>query len=464
MEKDVFENGMKMEKKGLTKFSMIAYGLGDLASQFVWTFVGTYLTVFYTDIVGLAPVAVSMIMLIARLWDGINDPMMGMIAERTRSKLGRFRPYIAFGSPFLALFSVLTFTGPFGNGTAGIIWAAVIYIIAGMIYTLVNIPYGALAAVMSEDANERNQLNAWRSVGMNVGMIIVNSLSSFIMLAFSDGSQVATGRGYFMTALIYAVISIPLFFAVFATSREVVQPMRNENKVPFRTTIKNVIGNKYLMIVFLIMILQMTAFMGRIAVTTFYVIYCLGAFTLIALLMTIPSIGGALCSLAIVPLVKRFGKRNVLMVSLILQGIGLLVVCFADFDNLPMIIAGHVIFGLFNMGFPISLSLVADSVDYQELKSGVRTDGTAYATYGLATKIGNAIGASVGIMLLHSFGYRANMEQSMATKNGINLVVNLIPAILFFAAALACLLWNLSDKDTDDIRAQLDKKRENIND
>lgn len=267
-----------------------------------------------------------------------------------------------------------------------------------------------------------------------------------------------------MTALIYAVISIPLFFAVFATSREVVQPMRNENKVPFRTTIKNVIGNKYLMIVFLIMILQMTAFMGRIAVTTFYVIYCLGAFTLIALLMTIPSIGGALCSLAIVPLVKRFGKRNVLMVSLILQGIGLLVVYFADFDNLPMIIAGHVIFGLFNMGFPISLSLVADSVDYQELKSGVRTDGTAYATYGLATKIGNAIGASVGIMLLHSFGYRANMEQSMATKNGINLVVNLIPAILFFAAALACLLWNLSDKDTDDIRAQLDEKRENIND
>ncbi|MBU5582073.1 MFS transporter, partial [Enterococcus sp. S181_ASV_20] len=99
-----------------------------------------------------------------------------------------------------------------------------------------------------------------------------------------------------------------------------------------------------------------------------------------------------------------------------------------------------------------------------ELKSGVRTDGTAYATYGLATKIGNAIGASVGIMLLHSFGYRANMEQSMATKNGINLVVNLIPAILFFSAALACLLWNLSDKDTDDIRAQLDKKRENIND
>ncbi|MFQ7236240.1 MAG: MFS transporter, partial [Enterococcus hulanensis] len=100
----------------------------------------------------------------------------------------------------------------------------------------------------------------------------------------------------------------------------------------------------------------------------------------------------------------------------------------------------------------------------QELKSGVRTDGTAYATYGLATKIGNAIGASIGIMLLHTFGYQANMEQSAATKDGINLVVNLLPAILFFLAALACLLWNLSDKDTDDIRDQLDKKREMAND
>ena len=111
-----------------------------MASQFVWTFVGSYLTVFYSDIVGLAPAAISAIMLIARIWDAINDPMMGAIAERTHSKWGRFRPYIAFGCPFLALFGVLTFTAPFGNGTAGVIWAAVTYIIAGMLYTLVIIP------------------------------------------------------------------------------------------------------------------------------------------------------------------------------------------------------------------------------------------------------------------------------------------------------------------------------------
>jgi GPH family glycoside/pentoside/hexuronide:cation symporter/probable glucitol transport protein GutA len=204
----------------------------------------------------------------------------------------------------------------------------------------------------------------------------------------------------------------------------------------------------------------MTAFMGRIAVTTYYVIYCLGAFSLIAILMTIPSIGGAACSLLIVPLVKKFGKRNVLMVSMILQGIGLLVVYFSDFANIRMIIAGHVIFGIFNMGFPITLSLVADSVDYQELKSGVRTDGTAYATYGLATKIGSAIGAAFGVMLLSYYGYQANMEQTLATKDGINTIVNLYPAILFFLGAAACLLWDLSDKDSEGIRKELDERRQ----
>ena len=151
-----------MKEKRVTKWSMFCYGLGDLASQFGWTFVGSYLTMFYTDIVGLAPVAVSAIMLCARIWDGINDPMMRAIAERTKSRFGRFRPYIAFGSPFLALAIILTFTAPFGNGTKGIAWAAVTYIIAGMLYTLVNIPYGALAGVMTTDADERNKINACR--------------------------------------------------------------------------------------------------------------------------------------------------------------------------------------------------------------------------------------------------------------------------------------------------------------
>lgn len=449
------------KKLTATKAATICYGFGDLASQFVWTYVGSYLTIYYTDIVGLAPVAVSAIMMLARIWDAINDPMMGAIAERTRSKFGRFRPYIAFGAPLLAIFSVLTFTNPFsGSSTAGVIWAAVIYIIAGMLYTLVNIPYGAMAAVMTEDADQRNVLNTSRNIGMNLGMVIVNGASAGLALKFSGvGAEVANGHGYMMVALIYAIIAVPMFLIVFFTSKEVVQPVEEPKPFSFKETVNNLIKNKYLMIITLVMALQMTAFMGRIAITSYYVIYCLGSFTMIALIMTIPSLGGIVGSFFVPFFAKKFGKRNVLMGSMIIQGIGLVVMYLAPFDNMNMVLAGDIIFGLFNVGFPMSLSMVADSVDYMELKTGVRTDGTAYATYGLATKFGNAVGGAFGILIMGAFGYVANTEQTAQALNGINFTVNLLPAILFFLAAATCLLWRMSDKDTEEIRAQLREKQ-----
>lgn len=447
-----------MEKKlKATKAAALCYGFGDLASQFVWTYVGSYLTIYYTDIVGLAPIAVSVIMMLARIWDAINDPMMGAIAERTRSKFGRFRPYIAFGSPLLAIFSVLTFTNPFGGqSTAGVIWAAAIYIIAGMLYTLVNIPYGAMAAVMTEDADQRNIMNTSRNIGMNLGMVIVNGVSAGLALKFSGaGAEVANGHGYMMVALVYAIIAVPMFLVVFFTSKEVVQPVGDPKPFSFKETISNLVKNKYLMIITLVMALQMTAFMGRIAVTAYYVIYCLGSFTMIALIMTIPSVGGIIGSFFVPFFAKKIGKRNVLMGSMIIQGIGLVIMYLAPFDNMKMVLVGDVIFGLFNVGFPMSLSMVADSVDYMELKTGVRTDGTAYATYGLATKFGNAVGGAFGIVIMSAFGYVANAQQTEAALKGINFTVNLLPAILFFLASAACLLWNMSDKDADEIRAKL---------
>ena len=444
-------------KKMASRLAVICYGLGDLASQFVWTFVGTYLTIFYTDIVGIAPVVVSAIMMGARIWDAVNDPMMGAIAERTRSRLGRFRPWIAFGCPFLAIFSILTFTNPFGgNTTAGVAWAAVIYIIAGMLYTLVNIPYGALAAVMTEDTDQRNKITTSRNIGMNLGMVIVNSCSAGLMLKFSEaGSEVATASGYTTTAIIYAVISIPLFLLVFATAKEVVKPHGEIRKFSFKETVGNLVKNRYLMVITLVMVLQMTAFMGRIAVTSFYVIYCLGSFTMISLIMTIPSIGAIIGSFFAPALAKKIGTRNALMSTMILQAIGLIVMYMAPFDNLTMVLVGDWIFGIFNVGFAYSLSMVADSVDYMEWKTGVRTDGTAYATYGLATKFGNAFGGSIGVLLLAGFGYVANAEQTPQALAGINTVVNLIPAILFILSALACLLWNKSDKDMEALREEV---------
>ena len=446
-----------VELKRASRLGVICYSLGDLASQFVWTFIGSYLTIFYTEIVGLAPAAAAAIMMAARVWDAVNDPMMGAIAERTKSKLGRFRPYILFGAPLLAVFSVLCFTHPFsGSSTAGVIYAAVIYIAAGMLYTLVNIPYGALAAVMTEDAEQRNQINASRNVGMNIGILIVNGLTANVMLYFSGpGAETANANGYFMTSLIYAIISIPCFLAVFFTSKEQVVPETRKEKFSLRDTITGLVTNKNLMILLVIMILQMTAWMGRIGVVIFYIMYCLGSFSLIPVIMLAPSVCGIISSFLVPKVMQKLGKRRTLQLAVTCQGIALLAMYFTPFDKLTLIIIESGLVGFFNVSFPCSLSLLGDAIDYNEYNTGVRNDGIAYATYGLAQKLGNAIGSSVGILLLGAFGYVANAQQTPEALRGMNLVVNLIPAIIFFLTALFAFTWRLKDSDADAIREKL---------
>lgn len=449
--------------KRASKAGVILYSCGDLASQFVWSFIGTYLTVFYTDIVGIAPAAVAAIMMIARIWDAVNDPMMGAIAERTRSKFGRFRPYIAFGAPVLAVFTVLCFTHPFAGGsTAGVIWAAVTYIITGMLYTLVNIPYGALAPVMTQDASQRNAINASRNVGMNIGILIINGLSSVIMLKFSaPGAEVADSRGYFYTGLIYAITSIPCFLAVFFTSKEHVMPEKAPEKFSLLDTLKNLAANKSLMVMLFIMIFGMCAQMGRIGVVIFYIMYNVGAFALIPVIMLSPSICGIVSSLLVPVAIKKLGKKNTMIAGYVGQALSLIVLYFIPYSNISGIVIANGLFGFFNVAFPCSLSMIADSVDEYEYKTGVRSDGVAYATYGLAQKLGTAIGSSCGILIMAAFGYVANAQQTPEALHGINFTVNLLPAILFLIAAVITLFfWKLKDSEADEIRKKLYARKE----
>lgn len=443
----------------LSKKSIFSYGLGDLASQLVWSFVGTYLTVYYMDVVGLAPLAVSTILMAAKIWDAVNDPMMGGIAERTHTKWGRFRPYILFGAPFLGLFSVLTFTAPFGNGTAGIVWAAFTYIGAGMLYTLVNIPYGAMAGVMTTQDSDRNKLNSIREIGMQVGMMTINFASSIILVKISGSAETISGKSYTIAAILFALISLPMFFIVFKNSKEVIMPKTSAEKVSIVKNLGLIFSNKYLMIIVLTMLFQMTGNMGRIGIMAFYVRDCLGNFTLMALLMTLPSIGSIVGN-AIAPfLIRHFGahgKRNVLVASLVGKGIGLLIIFMTPFENIGMVIFGHVLFTIPGFGFPSTLSMVADSIDYQDLKTGVRSDGVAYAFYGLATKVGNAFGGSIGVMLMAAFGYVAGADITASAQHGINMAANLVPGIFFIIAGLLPLIfWKMTDKEADEIREQI---------
>lgn len=176
--------------------------------------------------------------------------------------------------------------------------------------------------------------------------------------------------------------------------------------------------------------------------------------------MVVPSIAGIISSLIAPMICKKIGKRNTLIAGLVVDGIALLMVYFTPYDNVSMILIAHFIYGMGGFAAPIMLSMVADSVDYYDLKKGVRTDGTAYATYGLASKLGNAIGGAAGVLLLASFGYVANQQQTPQAQSGINIVVNLIPAILYFIGAIITMFWKMTDKEADEIREKIQKRNE----
>lgn len=449
----------------LSKKSIFSYALGDLASQMVWQFVGMYLTVYYLDVVGLAPAVASTIMLIAKIWDAINDPMMGGICERTNSKHGRFRPYILYGAPLLAIFSVLTFTAPFGNSAAGAIWATVTYIGAGMLYTLTNIPYGALAGVMTTHAEDRVKLNSARGVGMQAGIMFVSFCGALLLTKFSGSAEQITGRSYTLVAIIFAIIATPMFFLVFKNTKEVITPKATAQKVSFVDTIKIAATNKYLMIIVFVTIFQMVPYMARISTMAFYVGNCLGDFRLMSILMTIPGIGALIGNIVTPSVVKhlgKFGNRNALILSMLLKGVTFIWMFFVPYENIKLLIIVTCINAIMGFGFAPQLSMIADAIDYQDEKTGVRSDGVAFAVYGLATKLGGAIGSSVGIMLIAGFGYVAGEAVSQSALTGFNFTANLFCGLLHLvAAAIPFIFWKMTDKDADDIRARIKARNEN---
>jgi sugar (glycoside-pentoside-hexuronide) transporter len=445
--------------KKLSTGTKIAYGIGDFASQLVWTFAGNYLTIFYTDIVGLAPAIASAIMLIARIWDGINDPMFGAIAERTQTKWGHFRPYILFGAPFLALFNVLTFTAPFGHGTGGVVWASFSYIMLGMLYTVVNLSYGSLSNVMTTDPQERIELNSWRMIGTNVGACFLSAISMPLIMKFSGGAgATVTSKGYIFTTTIFAICSLPLFFLLFKCCKEVVRPVRDVKQFSVWKSFAIVLTNKPLLMIFFTLLFYMTALFGRIGLCIYYFIYNMKRFDLIALLMMAPSLCAAISIFLTRKLVNYFPKKTLGCLSLVGCGIALIAFYVTPFSDTTMIIIWTAVFGLFMFGTPLFMGSVPECIDYQELNTGIRSDGISYAFTSLATKFGSAFGASVGLMIMARCGYVANAKQSVEALKGINFAVNLFPAILFFVALIPWILYPLNEAKSREIRAKLEQK------
>lgn len=443
--------------KRLSKKTLFAYGCGDFASNLTNTFMGSYLSIFYTDVVGLAPAVVSAIMLIARIWDAINDPMFGAIAERTNTKRGRFRPYIFYFTPFLALSAVLAFTTI--GGSKGALYAAITYIVYGMLFTVVNLSYGALSTVMTANPEDISLLTSWRMMGTNLSSVVLSALSPIIMGAISGGSTF-TGKSYFVTILIYSVASIPLFYFVYANCKEVIKPVNDERKVSLSLSIKCVITNKPLMLVFLMMIFAMFAFFGRMGVVIYYVIYVMQMPQYISLFMALPSVMTVLGIFLTKNYVVRWGKKKMTAIGYIGASASLILIYFTEPSNFVAMVVLHALYGFFCFSFPIPMSMIPEAINYQEDRTGIRTDGMAYAATSLSVKMGNAFGPALALLIMGAFGYVANAQQTVEAMGGINLAANLIFGISYLFALIPLFFYPLNAEKNLQIQENLDAKRD----
>lgn len=440
----------------LSKKTLFAYGCGDFASNLTNTFMGSYLSIFYTDVVGLTPAIVSLIMVIARVWDAVNDPMFGAIAERTNTKRGRFRPYIFYFTPFLALAAVLTFTTIGGKGAA--VYAAITYIAYGMLYTVVNLSYGSLSTVMTTDPEDIAQLTSWRMMGTNLSSVVLSALSPIIMGAMSGGGSF-TAKSYLLTMIIYAACSIPMFYFVYANCKEVVKPVNVEKKVSLSESLNAVVTNKPLLLIFAMMIFQMFAFFGRMGVVIYYIIYVIQKPQYISVFMALPSIMTVIGILLTKNYSVKWGKKKLTAIGYAGAGITLLVMYFVNPQNLPLMIVLHAVYGFFCFSFPIPMSMIPEAINYQEDRIGIRTDGLAYAAISLSTKVGNAFGPAMALLVMGYFGYVANAQQTAEGMFGINLATNLVFGICYLIALIPLFFYPLDAKKNAEIQASLDAKR-----
>ena len=314
--------------------SKIAYGMGDVGCNFSWMFVGNFLMIFYTDVFGISMSAVAALMLFSRVWDAINDPIIGSLSDKTHTRWGRYRPWLLIAAPLTAVVLILSFWAhPDWLPRTKIIYMVITYCILVLGYTCVNIPYGTLCGAMTQNMEERAQINTSRSVSAMIAIGIINIITVPLIATLGNGSD---KRGYLLVAVVYGCIFAGCHIFCFAKTKETVQVPKKE-KLPLKLQLSAVIQNKpYLIAVAGQFLFGLTLY-GRNADALYYFTYVEGdqaLFSTYSLCIIIPSIIGAAC---FPPLFKATGnKGRAASIFALLTGISMFSMYFFSVESSPV--------------------------------------------------------------------------------------------------------------------------------
>ncbi|GGC93360.1 glucuronide transporter [Tersicoccus solisilvae] len=428
--------------------SVVGYGFGDAGCNVAFQMTGLFLLVFYTDVVGIEPAHAGNIFLFVKIWDAFADLVAGRIVDRTMTRWGKFRPFLLWYSVPLLAANLLCFWIPVDGYGARLAWATVSYALLGLLYSMVNIPYGSLAGAMSQHPVDRSRLASARMVGSGVTILLLS-----IVLAPQLKSSDDLATTFALTAVAFLVVGAAMFATTFFTSRETV--VRDVDRVSLRQTLHTLRANGPLLRLCVSSFFYLTAQNVVSAISVYVANDVLarypGGGNWLATVVIIITTGAVIYVGPIGPMVTRLlGKRR----GFVLAGLGSVVggLLFAAsnslWHSLPLSLLGLFLVG-FGMGLlnTMTWAMEADTVEFGEFRTGLRTEGATYAAFSFTRKVGQAVGAALASYILALVAYDGTRaEQDPAVADGIALWAGLLPAAIFLIAVGVMATYPLTEK------------------
>ena len=453
--------------KKLPKKNYFGYALGDMGCVITFGTIGSFLQMFYTDILHISLAKITVLMLAARIWDAINDPICGaLIDSRKPTRFGRFRPYVFWFSVPLAIAFVLCFVKiPGLSENQYLIYAYITYILYGMLYTCVNIPYGSMASAMTNDLTERSTLSVIRSAGAGVGSVPGQILLPlFVYSTAVDGvTKVLDASKLFTGVLLLGGFSIIVFFFFFRLTREYIPAKQHENRHDLAKRMKELLTNRAFIMLALASMLLIAGNMYTTSIFNYLfknyfakpgMFALVTVFNYLPMLVLMPFMG---------KLVRKYGKKEICAFGSLFAAAIFLVLFFMKTTN-PYIFLAAILIGGFGLSF-FTLevwAMVTDVIDSNELKYDHRREATTYSSFSFFRKLGQTLAGITATLMLALIGYdtaEGVVAQTDAVNNGIYSIATIVPFIMYLVMfLLLAVAYPLTKKRVEAQRSELDAR------
>lgn len=445
-------NKLKLQEK-------IGYGFGDAASSMFWKLFSMYLMFFYTDIFGITAAAVGTMFLVTRIWDALFDPVVGVIADRTESKWGKFRPFLLWGAIPFGIAGVLTFTTPSFGPSGKIIYAYITYSVMMMVYSLINVPYASLLGVMSADGKERTTLSSFRMVFAFGGSILALALVNPLVQLFGGGNSGHEQRAWQLAVVVFAVIAAILFYFTFSWTKERVKPIKAE-KVSLKSDIRDLLKNRPWWILLGSGIAALIFNSIRDGAAIYYFKYFVQNQELVSLYLVLGQAFNIVGIVFVTPLANRLGKKQTYLYAMIMATVLSIAFYWLNAGNIVLIIILQCLISICAGSiFPLLWSMYADIADYSEYKTGRRATGLIFSSSSMSQKFGWTLGGAITGWLLAIYGFKANVVQSSEVQSGIKMMLSIFPAVGTILSVIFIYIYPLNEKTMSDISEKLEIKR-----